>query len=83
MAMNKYLRQMMREDEDIVCACAEHARGPGWANRPLWVIVRTRGTNEMRGLCLQPQEQPADRSWDGLFNVSAEVNRWIVGLLQA
>lgn len=31
---------MILKTEKIVTAFAEYAAGPGWANRPLWVIVR-------------------------------------------
>lgn len=41
----------------IVVAWAESAAGPGWANRPLWVIVLD-GDGELRRECLQPDEQP-------------------------
>lgn len=40
----------------IVAAWAESASGPGWANAPVWVLVRERdGT--LRLDCLQPSEQ--------------------------
>lgn len=52
----------------IVAAWAESASGPGWANAPVWVLVRERdGT--LRLDCLQPSEQT--HAMHLLYRVSA------------
>lgn len=43
----------------IVTAWAESASGPGWANQPVWVLVRER-CGKLRIECLQPDEQSRD-----------------------
>ena len=43
----------------IVCAFAEPAAGPGWANSPLWYILRD-GNGTLTMHCLQPDEQTAE-----------------------
>ena len=58
---------MILKTEKIVTAFAEYASGPGWANRPLWVIVR--GANlQLREECIQPEDQTAEMH--ALFRVS-------------
>ena len=39
-----------------VCAFAESAEGPGWANAPVWVVMRD-GNGKLSMECLQPEEQ--------------------------
>jgi hypothetical protein len=46
---------VIQKGEQIVTAYAERARGPGWSNNPIWVIVRDSGGN-LREECLQPAE---------------------------
>ena len=46
-------------DDTIVTAYAEPANGPGWANTPLWVIVRD-AAGKLRQECIQPGEQTED-----------------------
>ena len=43
----------------IVTAYAEGAAGPGWANSPIWVIVRGLD-GSLRQECIQPSEQTRD-----------------------
>src|SRR5438552_91090 len=50
---------ILADDDAIVTAYAESAAGPGWANSPIWVIVRRRDGN-LRMECLQPDEQTRD-----------------------
>jgi hypothetical protein len=58
---------IIKESETIVTAFAENAAGPGWKNRPIWVIVR--GADfKLREECIQPKNQTADMI--ALFNVS-------------
>lgn len=45
----------MKKTDTIVTAYAERASGPGWANAPLWVIVRGLD-GSLRSECLQPDE---------------------------
>lgn len=45
----------INDGDYIVTAWAEPASGPGWANRPVWVLVRNRN-GEHRVECLQPSE---------------------------
>ena len=47
-----------REDT-VLTAYAEPAKGPGWANAPIWVIVRDADDN-LRQECIQPSEQTED-----------------------
>jgi hypothetical protein len=58
---------MILKTEKIVTAFAEYAAGPGWANRPLWVIVRGADLR-IREECIQPQNQTAEMH--ALFRVS-------------
>ena len=46
----------MGERDYVLTAWPERASGPGWSNRPLWVVVGTHGSNVFRRECLQPQE---------------------------
>ena len=58
---------MILKTEKIVTAFAEYAAGPGWANRPLWVIVRG-ADQRLREECIQPEDQTAEMH--ALFRVS-------------
>lgn len=44
-------------DDHIVTAYAESACGPGWANWPIWVLVRNNATGKIRQECIQPDRQ--------------------------
>lgn len=46
--------------DHILTAYAERANGPGWANAPVWVIVRSQLDGSLRQECLQPDEQTSD-----------------------
>lgn len=63
---------ILRSGEQIITAWAEHASGPGWSNRVVWVLIHdvAAGTYRVRGL--QPHEQPHDVAV--LFAVSATVS---------
>lgn len=43
-------------DDYVVAAWAEGARGPGWANQPIWYVVR-KPSGEYRLECIQPSMQ--------------------------
>lgn len=45
--------------DTIVAAYAEGAAGPGWANQPVWLVVRD-GDGNLRMECLQPDEQSSE-----------------------
>ena len=45
------------ETDSVVCAYAESASGPGWANAPVWFVIRSRLDGTLRHECLQPDEQ--------------------------
>ena len=62
----------LSEHDRIVCAYARKASGPGWSNRPLWVIVEDRITGRMREECIQPQQQ-SDEMWR-LYDIAHEVD---------
>ncbi len=69
----------IKHGERVVTAYAEHVNGPGWANNPLWVIIR--GTDgKLREECLQPEEQTLEILT--LFDVSAELNKALVNAVQ-
>lgn len=80
--MNKTLKRLMQTNERIVCAYAEPASGPGWANQPLWVIVQQRGGGPMRAICLQPDEQPTGDFWRFVYHASAIATGTIVKALK-
>ena len=61
----------LKPGDSIVTAYAESAAGPGWANSPVWVIVRD-GDGKLRQECLQPDEQSRDMAL--LYRMSAEIH---------
>ena len=61
----------IQPDDQIVSAWGECAAGPGWANQPLWVIVRSR-EGKLRMACIQPEDQTMEIHT--LFKVSAVVS---------
>ena len=46
----------LNEGDQIVAVWAESCSGPGWANQPVWVLVRAL-SGFLRIECLQPSEQ--------------------------
>ena len=63
------------KNESIVTAYAEPAAGPGWANRPLWVIVRD-GNQKLREECIQPEDQTQEMC--ALYSISAATHAAMV-----
>ena len=62
---------MLKSGECIVTAFAQPASGPGWSNRPVWIVIRRRdGT--FRTESLQPNEQGEEIVT--LYKVSAAAN---------
>jgi len=71
---------MFTKDDRIVTAYAESAAGPGWANQPIWVIVRGRD-GALREECIQPDEQT---DWMyALYAVSAAAHGSMVKAVRA
>jgi hypothetical protein len=71
---------MILKTEKIVTAFAEYAAGPGWANRPLWVIVR--GADLwLREECIQPENQTAEMR--ALFRVSSAAHEAMKSAVEA
>ena len=62
----------LSEFDRIVTAYARKASGPGWSNRPLWVVVEDRRTGKMREECIQPQQQ-SEEVWR-LYDIASEVD---------
>lgn len=67
------------EGDRVVCAFAQKADGAGWANWPLWVIIRDRG-GELREECLQPDEQTSEMQM--LYKVSDVITCEMTKLVQ-
>ncbi|KGC15473.1 hypothetical protein DM48_314 [Burkholderia gladioli] len=68
--------------EQVVTAYAEFASGPGWSNRPLWVIVRDEN-GKLREECIQPEEQTRDMhlmfriSYEAHSTMRDEAQKWL------
>lgn len=58
----------LKERDRIIAAFAERASGPGWANQPIWVLVRDGDNSDLRLECIQPDEQTAEMAY--LYDVS-------------
>lgn len=67
--------------DTIIVAWAEYAAGPGWANAPVWVLVRDRRDGRLRQECLQPEEQTAVMLT--LYGVSAHVSVQMLNAVRA
>jgi len=46
-----------KKHDCVIAAWCEHAAGPGWANSPVFVVVKDRRDGTHRIECLQPEEQ--------------------------
>lgn len=68
----------LKEHDHIVCAYAQRAAGPGWANAPLWVIIKD-GNGNLRQECLQPEEQGERIIW--MYDVAASIHSAMVAAL--
>lgn len=49
----------LNKNEYIITAYASRASGPGWANTPLWVVIRDSSTGRIREEGIQPEHQTA------------------------
>ena len=65
-----FLRKVGK-DEQVVTVWAEGASGPGWTNRPVWILVRELG-GKLRIDCLQPDRHT--REIDTLYAISEAVH---------
>ena len=61
------------KNEIVVTAFAERASGPGWGNRPIWVIVENIANGKMRRDCIQPGQHTAQMAW--LFDLSEAAHK--------
>lgn len=66
----------LHRTEYIITAFASPAKGPGWANSPLWVIIGDRATGKMREECIQPKDFTPEIHT--LYKVAAEVQAALV-----
>lgn len=66
----------LNKNEYVVTAYASRASGPGWANTPLWVVIRDRVTGLFREDCIQPEQQTAGMRI--LYNVSEQTHAAMV-----
>lgn len=71
---------MIQKGETIVTAFADYASGPGWANRPIWVIVRD-ANQKLREECIQPEQHTADMV--ALFSVSHAAHSAMTGAVRS
>lgn len=70
---------VLDERDRIVTVYAQPADGPGWNNRPLWVIYRD-GQGNLRETCLQPHEQTPEMQM--LYTLQAEAGSLMKGLVE-
>jgi hypothetical protein len=60
------------EGDTIITAFAESASGPGWANYPIWVVVRD-SFGDIREECIQMDEQTYKMLY--LYDVSSAAHK--------
>lgn len=63
----------LTDDDYIITAFADSASGAGWANHPIWVIIRNKITGIIREECIQPDEQTAEMQI--LYRISQVAHR--------
>lgn len=66
----------LREGDRVVAAWAESCSGPGWANTPVWVLVRRRDGTTVEE-CIQPKDQT--EAMRTLHHIAAHVARVLAG----
>lgn len=69
------------EHDTVITAFAEPAKGPGWTNMPIWVIIREQNTGKLRMECIQPSEQTP--GMDALYMCSTAAHRSMTGHVSA
>ncbi len=67
--------------EQIVTAWAETSEGPGWSNKPVYLLLRHTHTGALRIVSLQPEEQ--DRILRMLHGAAARFTEILVKLCEA
>jgi len=70
----------MTRTDRMVTAYAQPASGPGWSNRPLYVIVEDRD-GKLRSECLQPDEFSRDLSL--LYGIASVVHGELLKMLES
>ncbi len=61
----------LKKGERVITAYAERASGPGWANAPIWVIIRN-VDGSLRQTAIQPDGQTA--AMQHLYGVSEQAH---------
>lgn len=49
----------LMDGESVIAVVCENAAGPGWANAPAWIHIRT-ATGGLRSECIQPHQRSAE-----------------------
>lgn len=70
------MKPILLPGETVECVYAQRASGPGWHNRPLWVIVSDQFGN-MRRVCIQPVDHGPHLA--GIYAIACEVHAYLVG----
>jgi hypothetical protein len=73
-------RKMLGPYDVVIAAWADSAAGPGWANQPVWVCVRSQLDGSHRIECLQPNEQGDEIQI--LYSVSQSAHRAMTGAVE-
>jgi hypothetical protein len=56
---------LLEKYEQVIAVIPQHAKGPGWANEPTWIVIRGIGPT-YREECIQPEERTRELS--ALYN---------------
>lgn len=73
-------KKRIGEHDHVVTAWAESANGPGWANQPVWFLIRSALDGSFRVDCLQPREQSRDMHL--LYKISEDTHRAMVSAVR-
>ena len=65
-------RKRIKIEGHIMTAWAEACHGPGWANQPVWVLVKD-DAGALKIECIQPEDQTAAIGW--LFRISEAAHK--------
>jgi len=65
-------RYTLPKGDTVITAFAEYANGPGWSNRPVWLIVRN-SKGILRQDCIQPEDQTNEIIT--LYSTSAAIHK--------
>jgi len=64
----KKKHKILGKDDYLVTAYPQYCAGPGWANTPVWLIIKNNESGKLREECIQPNEFSKDMHL--LFNVA-------------